>query len=105
MLVVFCGCETWFLTVRDEYRLEVFQYREREYKNMGKLLNEELHDLYSSPDIISAVKLRRMIRIGHVAYMGKTRNAYKNLVGISEGKLILKWVLKKQGVLGSTVSG
>ena len=35
-----------------------------------KLHNEELNDLYSSPNIISVIKLRRMKLVGHVACMG-----------------------------------
>jgi hypothetical protein len=51
-----------------------------------KLHNEELHDLYSSPDIIRMIKSRRMRWAGHVARMGETRNAYRILVGNPEGK-------------------
>jgi hypothetical protein len=38
-----------------------------------KLHSEELHNLYSSPDIIRQVKSRRMIWAGHVARMGEER--------------------------------
>jgi hypothetical protein len=38
-----------------------------------KLHNEELHNLYSSPDIIRKVKSRRMKWAGHVARMGEER--------------------------------
>jgi hypothetical protein len=41
----------------------------------GKLYHEELHNLYSSPSIIRMMKSRRMRWIGHVARMGKKRNA------------------------------
>jgi hypothetical protein len=51
-----------------------------------KLLNEELHNLYSSPDIIRQVKSRRMRWAGHVARMGEERKVYKVLVGKPEGK-------------------
>jgi hypothetical protein len=51
-----------------------------------KLLNEELHDLYSSPSMIRIIKSRRMKLAGHVARMGKKRRAYKLLVGNPEGK-------------------
>jgi hypothetical protein len=36
-----------------------------------KLLNEQLHDLYSSPTIVRMMKLRRMRWAGHVARMGR----------------------------------
>jgi transcription termination factor 2 len=50
------------------------------------LHNEELHNLYSSPNIIRIIKSRRMRWAGHVARMGETRNPYRILVGKSEGK-------------------
>jgi hypothetical protein len=51
-----------------------------------KLHIEELHKLYSSPDIIRQVKSRRMRWAGHVARMGEERKVYKVLVGKPEGK-------------------
>lgn len=50
--------------------------------NWRKLHSEVLHDLYSSPD----VKPRRMRYARHVAPIGETKDACRNLVGISEGK-------------------
>jgi hypothetical protein len=50
------------------------------------LNNEELHNLYSSPNIIRMIMSRRMRWAGHVALMRKTRNAYRILVGKTEGK-------------------
>jgi hypothetical protein len=50
------------------------------------LHNEELRDLYSSPNIIRMVKWRRMRWEGHVARMGEKRNAYRLFVGNPEGK-------------------
>jgi hypothetical protein len=47
---------------------------------------EELHNLYSSTDIIRQVKSRRMSWAMHVARMGEERKVYKVLVGKSEGK-------------------
>jgi hypothetical protein len=43
--------------------------------------NEELHNLYSSPNIIRMIKSRRMRWAGHVARMWEKRNAYRILVG------------------------
>jgi hypothetical protein len=51
-----------------------------------KLHNGELHNLYSSPDIIRQIKSRRMRWTGHVACMGEGRNVYRVLVGKPEGK-------------------
>jgi hypothetical protein len=51
-----------------------------------KLHSEELHNLYSSTDIIRQVKSRRMRWAGHVARMGEERKVYKVLVGKLEGR-------------------
>jgi hypothetical protein len=51
-----------------------------------KLHNEELHNLYSSPNIIIIIKSRRMRWTGHVARIGEKKNAYTILVGKSEVK-------------------
>jgi hypothetical protein len=52
----------------------------------GKMNSGELHNLYSSPDIIRQIKSRRMSLAGHVARMGEGRNVYRVLVGKPEGK-------------------
>jgi hypothetical protein len=75
--VVLYGCETWSLTVREEHKLRVFEnrvlrriFRPKRDGVMGgwrKLHNEELHNLYSSPNIITIIKSRRMRWAGHVA--------------------------------------
>jgi hypothetical protein len=51
-----------------------------------KLHNEELNDLYCSPNIVRGIKFRRMLWAGHVARMGERRGAYRVLVGKPEGK-------------------
>jgi hypothetical protein len=50
------------------------------------LQNEELHNLYSSPNIITMIKSRRVIWAGYVARVGEKSNAYIILVGKLEGK-------------------
>jgi hypothetical protein len=45
------------------------------------LHNNELNGLYSSPNIIRVIKLRRMRWAEHVAHMGEKRGAYRILVG------------------------
>jgi hypothetical protein len=86
--VVLYGCETWSLTLREEHRLRrIFGPKRDEV--MGewmKLHNEELHNLYTSPDIMRQVKSRRMRWVGRVARMGEERKVYKVLVGKPEGK-------------------
>jgi len=55
-----------------------------------KLHNEELNDLYCSPNIVRVIKSRRMSWAGHVARMGERRGAYRVLVENPEGKGPLK---------------
>jgi hypothetical protein len=92
---VLFGCETWSLTLGKEHRLRVFENRvlrkifgpEREEDgSWRKLHNNELHSLYSSPNIIRVIKSRRMRWAGHVACMGEGRVVYRVLVGRPEGK-------------------
>jgi hypothetical protein len=88
--VVLYGCETWFLTVRGEHKLSVFENRvlrrifgpKRDGVTGGwrKLHNKELHNFYSSPGKIRISKSRRMRWAGHVARMGERRNVYMLLV-------------------------
>jgi hypothetical protein len=94
--VVLYGCETWSLTLREEQRLRVFEnrvlrriFRPKRDEATGewrRLHNEELNDLYSSPNIIGVIKSRRMKWAGHVAGMGEKRQAYRILVGRCEGR-------------------
>jgi hypothetical protein len=80
--------------LREEHRLKVFEKRVLrifEPKRGGdgswrKLHNDELHSLYSSPNIIGVIKSRRMWWAGHVACMGEGRGVYRVLVGRPEGK-------------------
>jgi hypothetical protein len=53
---------------------------------LRKLHSEELHNLYSSPNIIRQIKSRRVGWAEHVARMGEDRKVYKILVGKPEGK-------------------
>jgi hypothetical protein len=88
--VVLYGCETWSLMLREEHRLRVFESRmlrrmfgpkmDKVTGEWRKLHNGELHNLYSSPDIIRHIKSKRMRWAGHVARMGEGRKVYKVLV-------------------------
>ena len=51
-----------------------------------RLHNEELNDLYSSPNIVRVLKSRRMRWAGHVARMGEESGVYRVFVGKPEGK-------------------
>jgi len=64
---------------------------------LRRLHNEELNDLYSSPNIVRVIKSRRMRWGGHVARMGEERGVYRVLVGKPEVKTPLgrprhRWV-------------
>ena len=93
---VLYGCETWSLTLQEEHRLRVFENRvlRRIFgpKRDGvtgewrKLHNEELNDLYSSPNIVRVIKSRRLRWAEHVARMEEGRVVHKVLVGKPEGK-------------------
>ena len=74
------GCETWSLTLREERRLRVLDnrvlrgiisQRDETTGEWRKLHNEELNDLYCSPNIVRVIKWRRMRWAGHVARMGR----------------------------------
>ena len=81
MPVALYGCETWSLTVREERKLRVFDNivlriifgprRDEVTAEWRRLHNEELNDLYSSPNIVRVIKSRRMIWVGHVARIGE----------------------------------
>jgi hypothetical protein len=89
------GCETWYLTLREDHGLRVFENRvlrrifgqkmddvTGEWK---KLYNEELHILYSSSNIIRQIKSRRVRWVVHATRMREERKVYRVLVGNPEG--------------------
>ena len=88
--VVLYECDTWLLTLREEYRLRMFENRvlRRVFGPMrgevtgkwGKVHNEELNSLYSSPNIIRVIKSRRMKWARHGARVGERRGSYRVFV-------------------------
>jgi hypothetical protein len=82
--------------LREEHRLRVLENRvlrrisgpkrDEVTGEWRQLYNGELHNLYSSPDIIRQIKSRRMRWTGHVAHMGEGRNVYRVLMGKPKGK-------------------
>jgi hypothetical protein len=114
------------LTLKEEYRLRTFENRllrrifgpKREKDGLWRKLHndDELHSLYSSPNIVRVIKSRRMRLAGHVARMGEGRGFYRVLVRRPEGKRPLgrprhrwkdniKWNLRRYGSMGRTGFG
>jgi len=81
--------------LREERRLRVFENRvlrrifgprrDEVTGECGKLHNEKLNDLYSSPNMVGVMK-RRMRWAGHVACMDQSKGVYRVFVGKPEGK-------------------
>jgi hypothetical protein len=75
--------------LREEHGLRVFENSvlrifgpKREVDgSWRKLHNYELHNMYSSPNIVRVIKARRLRWPGHVAHMGEGRGVYRVLVG------------------------
>jgi len=84
------------LTFREERKLRVFEnivlrriFGPRRDEVTGKwwrLHNEELIDVYSSPNIVRVIKSRRKRWAGHVARMGEERGVNRVFVGRPEGR-------------------
>jgi hypothetical protein len=79
----------------EEHRLRVFEKKvlrrifgpKREEDGLWRKLNDdEILNQYSSPNIVRAIKSRRMRSAGHVARMGEGRGVYRVLVRSPEGK-------------------
>jgi len=126
MLPVFLyGCATWSLALRAEHRLRVFENRvlrrifgpkSGELTEVWrKLHNEELNDLYFSPEFCWVVKSRRVTWAVCVTHMGESRGVYRVSMGKSEGKkllvrprlrwgIILIWIFRKCDVRERTGS-
>ena len=87
-------CETWSLILTEERRLKVFESRvlrlfgprrDELTRKWRKLCNEELNDLYRSPNIVRVIKSRIIRQAWHVARKGE-RGIYRILVGKPKGK-------------------
>jgi len=94
LTVVLYGCETWSLTLREERKLRVFENkvlrrifgprRDEVTGEWRRLHNEQLNDLYSSPNTVRVIKSIRMRWAGHVARMDEERELYRVLLGKPE---------------------
>jgi len=82
--------------MREERNLRVFEYmvlrrifgprRDEVTGKWRRLHNEELNDLYSSPNIVRVIKSRRIRWVRGVARMGEDRGVYRVLLGKPEGR-------------------
>jgi hypothetical protein len=88
--IVLYWCETLSVTLREAHRFGVSENRvlrrifgpnrEKVVRGWRRLHNEELHNLYASPNINGAIKSRMMRCAGHVVRVRGMRNAYKIVV-------------------------
>jgi hypothetical protein len=83
------------LSLREEHRLRIFENRvlrkifgskREEDGSWRKLHNDELHSLYSSPNIIRVIKSKRVRWAGHVVRMGEGNGVHRVMAGRPEGK-------------------
>ena len=116
---VLYGCETWSLTLREERKLRVFENmvlrrifgprRDEVTGEWRRLYYEALKDLYSSPNIVRVIKLRRMRWAGHVARIGEEMGCIGSWWGNRrqgdhwgelgvDGWIILGWISRRWGV-------
>jgi len=117
--VVLYECETWSLTQREERKLRVFENmvfrrifgprRDEVTGEWRRLHNEELNDLYSSPNLVRVIKSRRMRWAGHVARMMRrvgcigcswgNRREREHWGDLDvDGWIILRWISRKWDV-------
>jgi hypothetical protein len=117
------GCETWSLTLREEHRLRVFEERvlifgpkREEDGSWRKLNNDELLNLYSSPNIVRVIKSSRMRWAGLVTRIVEGRGVEWFWLGGPQvrrhwedldvgGRVTLRWSLGRQGSMGRTGFG
>ena len=117
--VVFYGCGTWSLTLKEGRKLRVSENmvlrrifgprRDEVTGEWRRLHNEELNDLYHSPNIVGVIKSRRMRWAGHVARMGEERGRIGSWWGNRrerdhwgdlgvDGWIILGWISRRWDV-------
>ena len=117
--IVLYGCETWSLALNKENRLRVFEnrvlrrifgpWKDDVTGEWRKLHNEELYDLYCSPNIVRMIQPRIMRWAGHVARIGEERECIGSWWGNRregdqwgdlgvDGWIILGWISRKWDV-------
>ena len=114
--LILYGCETWSLILKEEMKLRVFENmvlrgifgprRDEVTGERRRMHNEELNDLYSSPNIVRVIKSRRMRWAGYVARMGEERGCIGSWWGNRregdhwgdlgvDGWIILGWISRR----------
>jgi len=93
LLVVVYGCETWYVTSKEERRLSVFRNmvlrevfgskEKEEIVGLRKLHSEQLHNVHCAPNRIRVIQSRMMAWAGHVTHMREMRHAYRVFRGES----------------------
>ena len=117
--VVLYGFENWSMILREERKLRVYENivlrrifglrRDEVTGEWRRLHNEELNDLYLSPNIVLVIKSRRMRWAGHVARMGEERGCIGSWWGNRregvhwgelgvDGWIILEWISRRWDV-------
>ena len=108
MAVSLHDCETRSLTLREEYRLRVFDniilrriFRPKKDENGAcrRFHNEELLILYRSPNIVRVIKSRRLRWAGHIPRMEKNMSAFKIVTGTPTEKRPLGSLREGGGIL------
>jgi hypothetical protein len=96
--VVLYGRETRSLTLGEDHRVKDFENRvlrkmfgpkREEEGSWRKLHNNELHSLYSEPDVVKVIKSKRMRWVGHVTFLREGGCVYRVLVVRPESKIPL----------------
>ena len=81
-----CGRKGSWGCLENMVLRRIFGPRRDEVTGEWRLHNEELNDLYSSPNIVRVIKSRRMRCARHVRRMGEETGVYRFLLGKSEGR-------------------
>jgi hypothetical protein len=83
----------------------IFGPKREEVAGGWRRLHNELHNLYTSPYIVRAIKTRKMRWTDHVGCTGERMNAYKFLVRKTEGKRPYQRPRSRMGRCGLDASG
>jgi hypothetical protein len=89
-MVVKLGLSHWKRVFEIRVQRRIFGPKRDAVTEWRNLHNEELHNLYSSSNIIRQIKSKRMSWAGHVERLGEERKVYRVLVGKPEDKRTLR---------------